>query len=299
MPLPRSNVPTTALLDLVRLPGLMLLTAGKSEIAIALIDGPVAVGHPHLAQESIQDLTGAPATACRAPGGAACLHGTLVAGVLVAQRTSAAPAICPGCRLLVRPIFVEAPSTHGHMPAATFDELASAVWEALEAGARVINLSAAPGSPSARGEQQVREALDEAAARGTLVVAAAGNAGSLASSVITRHPWVIPVVACDVEGRLLSWSNLGTSIGKHGLRAPGDGVVSLGTDAASATFSGTSAAAPFVTGTIALLWSLFPAASAAQVRRSIARAHGRRVAVVPPLLDAWSAYEAMSRDVEE
>jgi subtilisin family serine protease len=289
---------TEAQLDLVRLRRLMSLTTGTSDIAIALLDGPVDAGHPHLVRESIHASSGA-ATACRAPGGTACQHGTLVAGVLVGQRTSAAPAICPGCRLLVRPIFREESSTYGQMPAATLDELASAVRDAVKAGARIINLSAAPGSSSASREHRVREALDEAAARGTLVVAAAGNAQTLGSSVITRHPWVIPVVACGVDGDVVSWSNLGASIGKRGLRAPGQGVVSVAPDAATATFNGTSAATPFVTGAIALLWSLFPAASAAQVRRSIARAQGSRRGVVPPLLDAWSAYEAMRRNLEE
>jgi subtilisin family serine protease len=264
-----------------------------------LIDGPVAVGHPHLARESIQELCRTPAAACLAPDSIACQHGTLVAGVLVAQRTSPAPAICPGCRLLVRPIFLEGTSSHGEAPVATFGGLAAAVRDAVEAGARIINLSAAPGPSSDKDEHRVREALDEAAGRGTLVVAAAGNAGTLATSIITRHPWVIPVVACDVKGRLLSWSNSGASIGKGGFRAPGQGVVSLGSDGAVATFNGTSAAAPFVTGAIALLWSLFPAVSAARLRRCIGAAGGSRGAIVPPLLDAWSVYKSMTGGLEE
>jgi hypothetical protein len=49
--------------------------------------------------------------------------------------------------------------------------------------------------------------------RGVLFVAAAGNQGALGSSVITRHPWLIPVVACDRSGRVMAVSNLGASIG--------------------------------------------------------------------------------------
>ena len=58
------------------------------------------------------------------------------------------------------------------------------------------------------------------------------------------------------------------------------------------TLGGTSAATPFVTGAIALLWSLFPAATAAEVRLALTQAR-RRSAVVPPLLDAWAAYQVM------
>ncbi len=53
-------------------------------------------------------------------------------------------------------------------------------------------------------------------------------------------------------------SNLGSSIARRGLMAPGDAVTSLGTNGQTVTSGGTSAATPFVTGAIALLWSIFP-----------------------------------------
>ena len=90
-------------------------------------------------------------------------------------------------------------------------------------------------------------------------------------------------------------SNLGGSIGRRGLSAPGDGVTSLGAEGQPLTLGGTSVAAPFVTGTIALLWSEFPAATAAQVKLAVTQASAsRRVSVVPPLLDAEAAYQTLS-----
>jgi subtilisin family serine protease len=57
---------------------------------------------------------------------------------------------------------------------------------------------------------------------------------------------------------------------------------------------GTSAATPLVTGTIALLWSEFPAVTAAEVRHAVTHASApRRPTVVPPVLDAWGAYHMM------
>jgi subtilisin family serine protease len=130
--------------------------------------------------------------------------------------------------------------------------------------------------------------------RGIIVVAAAGNQKIIGSTGITRHPWVIPTAACNRKGLPSAYSNVGLSIGARGLRAPGDAVVSSGADGQSFPSSGTSVAAPFVTGTIALLWSIFPSATAQEVKFAVTQATARRVSVVPPLLDAWTAYQTLS-----
>jgi subtilisin family serine protease len=223
------------------------------------------------------------------------MHGTFVAGILSARRGSEAPSISPGCTLLVRPIFAETASGNPDMPSATPEELATAIIDCVDAGAHVINLSAALAQPSAKGERRLEEALDYSAKRGAVVVAAAGNQGTVGSSAITRHQWVIPVIACDLRGRPISYSNLGNSIGRRGLSAPGDGITSLGVNGKPPTFGGTSAAAPFVTGAIALLKSIFPDATAAELKIAVTRAHVvRRSTVVPPLLNAWRAYRIMA-----
>ena len=282
-------------LELVRLPDLMKRGQGRPEVVIALIDGPVASNLPDLASATIREIPGKLKGTCARADTVACTHGTFVAGMLAAQRGSAAPAICPGCTLLLRPIFAEGANGNREMPSATPEELAEAIVDSVEAGAKVINLSAALVQPSSKGESRLEQALDYAAQRGAITVAAAGNQGTVGSSAITRHPWVIPVAACDLQGRPLGESNLGSSIGRRGLSAPGDGVTSLSSDGKSQTFGGTSAAAPFVTGAIALLWSEFPAASAAAIRLTVTQTGSRpRRAIAPPLLNAWKAYEFIS-----
>ena len=282
-------------LDLVRLPGLMQRGQGRPEITVALIDGPVVLNHPDLAGSTIREIPGKLKGTCTRADTLACTHGTFVAGMLSARRGSVAPAICPGCTLLLRPIFPETVNGNGQMPSATPEELAEAIIESVEAGARVINLSSALVQPSLKGESKLEEALNHAAQRGVITVAAAGNQGTVGSSAITRHPWVIPVAACDIQARPLSESNLGSSIGRRGLSAPGENITSLGTNGKPQTFGGTSAAAPFVTGAIALLWSEFPAASAAQIKLAVTQAGTRRRGTIaPPLLDAWSAYQLMA-----
>jgi subtilisin family serine protease len=281
-------------LDLVKLPQLMERTAGRTDIMVGLIDGPVAVSHSDLTGDNIREVPGAAGVGCAQTASAACLHGTFVAGLLSAKRGSAAPAICPGCTLLVRPVFAETGPGNVEPPSAEPEELASAILACIEAGARVINLSLALMQSSAQARLALLQVLDHSAQRGVLIVAAAGNQGTVGSTVITAHPWVIPVAACDLHCKPLNESNLGHSIGRRGLLAPGEQITSLGSEGKPLTLGGTSAAAPFVTGAIALIWSLFPSASAAGLRLAFVQAHARmRTNVTPPLLNAWAAYQAL------
>ena len=281
-------------LELVKLTALMERTSGSPEVKIGFIDGPVVTQHPDLAGEHLRKISGNDGAICTQANSTACLHGTFVAGILSAKRNSLAPAICPNCTLLIRPIFAEAISGSEQMPSATPQELAAAIIECIDAGARVLNLSLALAQPSTKGEQALEEALNQGVRRGVIVVVAAGNQGTLGSSAITRHPWVIPVVACNLAGRPTNESNLGNSIGRRGLCAPGDAITSLSAEGPPLTIGGTSVAVPFVTGAIALLWSEFPAASGAQIKLAISQASApRRASIVPPLLDAAAAYQIL------
>jgi subtilisin family serine protease len=281
-------------LDLVKLVPLMETSSGRSETTIALIDGPVMTSHSDLSGAKVREIPGSLRGTCAQANSVACMHGTFVAGILCAKRGSSAPAICPDCTLLVRPIFAETTSGNRDMPSATPEELATAIVDCVDASANVINLSAALAQPSAKGERKLEESLDYSAKRGVVVVAAAGNQGTVGSTAITRHPWVIPVIACDLRGRPIGYSNLGNSIGRRGLSAPGDHITSLGVNGKAPTFGGTSAAAPFVTGAVALLQSIFPNATAAEVKIAVTGGDvQRRPTVVPPLLDAWAAYQTM------
>jgi subtilisin family serine protease len=281
-------------LDLVKLTALMDRTSGSPEVRIGLIDGPVVTQHPDLAGEHLREILGNNGATCSQANSTACLHGTFVAGILSAKRNSPAPAICPNCTLLVRPIFAEKTTGSEQLPSATPQELAAAIIDCITAGARVINLSLALAQPSIKEERSLEDAFNQAIRRGAIVVAAAGNQGTLGSSAITRHPWVIPVVACDLRGRPMKESNLGNSIGRRGLSAPGDTITSLNVAGPPLTLGGTSVAAPFVTGAIALLWSEFPTATAAQIKLAVTQASApRRASVVAALLDVAAAYQIL------
>jgi subtilisin family serine protease len=277
--------------SLMNLHRLMALTVGRPEVAVGLLDGPVATHHPDLITANITSLAGA-AAAVGASHGAAREHGTFVAGVLSARRASVAQGVCPGCTLLVRPIFGDAAEGDVGL-AATLSELADGIVQSVDVGADVLNVSAAVVGRGERSDQRLNQALDYAMQRGSLIVAAAGNQGLVASTLITRHPWVIPVVGFGLDGRPLAMSNLAGSLGKRGVGAPGERVVSLSPGGGSASWTGTSAATPLVTGALALLRSLLPGVPPAALRWAVNAAAGRRRTLVPPLLDAWAAYRLL------
>ncbi|MCG6499338.1 S8 family serine peptidase [Kitasatospora sp. A2-31] len=315
----------TAPLDQVGLTSLMARSAGRPEITVGVVDGLVALDHPGLAGGHLRLLPGGVSgvSGLGGVGGAgadtgnrnghradcgrgrtdqdpSCRHGTFVVGLLGANRTSDPPGICPGCTLLVRPIFGTGGTAGGatarFVSAAWPEDLAAAIVETVDAGARVLNLSVAPERPSSAGHRELEWALDHAADRGVITAVAAGNQGVVGTSVLTRHPWTVPVVAYDRRGRPMDLSNLGGSIGGRGIGAPGEAVLGLGVGGRPQALTGTSAATPFVAGTVALLLSAFPAASPAEVRAALLRTgSGRRRTVVPPLLDARAAYGALHR----
>jgi hypothetical protein len=69
-------------------------------------------------------------------------------------------------------------------------------------------------------------------------------------------------------------------------------ITSLGTEGQPVTLAGASIAAPFVTGTIALLQSEFHDATLSAIRFALTQEYStRRTSLVPPILNAWAAYQ--------
>jgi len=280
-------------LDLINLQVLMDRASGSPNVIIGLIDGPISINHRDLNNVNIHEIPGTLAGTCSKANSIACSHGTFIAGILKAKRGSVAAAICPNCTLLIRPVFSEHTKINESIPSTTPKELAIAIIDCINAGARLINLSLALGSPTSKSESELEDALNYAANRGVIIVAAAGNQGTVGSTAITRHPWVIPVIACNRFGNAMQLSNLSNSIGRKGLSAPGENITSLGANHKPTTFSGTSVAVPFVTGTIALLWSEFPGLPATEIKRAISSINNRR-SLMPPLINAMAAFQYLS-----
>jgi|tagenome__1003787_1003787.scaffolds.fasta_scaffold20824140_2 subtilisin family serine protease len=267
---------------------LMSIEPGRKNVVVALLDGPVALSHPDLAGADLRDITVEKHSECQSGESRACHHGTFVAGILSADRSSAGLGICRGCTVLVRPIF--AGGLEPGQPSATPQELAQAIVESLRRGAHLINVSAALDLAVGR-EPELEAALELAGRHGALVIAAAGNEGTIGSSPLTRHPGVLPVAASDAARRPMPTSNLARSVAMRGIAAPGV-VTSISPDGPPVTLSGTSFATAVVTGVCALLWSLFHDLTAHDIARAVVGPERRR-SVSPPVLNAWAAYQRL------
>lgn len=262
---------------------------GSPDVVVAVIDGPVSA-HPDLsAQATLRTNVYDPS----ADSGHTA-HGTFIAGILAASRESAAPGLCPGCSFLSFPVFTANGAAPGRMSTSPA-RLAAAITMCVDAGAHLINLSVATTGTAQWSSEDLRSALSFAAARRCMVVAAAGNNGTLFSNVITQHPWVLPVTALGNDGRPLRRANLGASIGARGVAAPGEQVTSLAPGGGYAFGSGTSAAAAIVTGTLALLRSAVPSATAQSLRDAIVRGARRLgpVSVIPPTMNGHDTYRLL------
>src|SRR5215469_11192841 len=228
---------------------LKCLSTGHPKITIGLIDGPIDFSHPAFEGSKIRTIKKSQLAACRDASNIACSHGTFIAGILCSKRGLAAPAICPDCEIIINPIFNqdvdEKINSASITPSTTPEKLSDAIIETIDAGARIINLSLGLSTSTLVVYDRLQHAYDYAIQKGVIIVAAAGNQGNIGNTSIISHQWLIPVSACDENGRLDPMSNFGPSIGSRGLMAPGVNVYSTFPEGRYTRMSGTSFAAPF------------------------------------------------------
>jgi subtilisin family serine protease len=281
------------------LQSLMNVSNGDPNVVIGIIDGPVDLNHPAFQDSNMKTVRDSQIGACKNATSIACSHGTFIAGILCAKRGFSAPAICPNCKIIFNPIFKEEANNTNNknmmiVPSVTPEELANAIIETIDAGARIINLSLGLSSSSLTIYSKLQQAYDYALHRGVIIVVAAGNYGYIGNISLINHYWLIPVAACNEDGRLDPSSNFGASIGNRGVMAPGVNIKSTFPDGQYTHMSGTSIAAPFVTGTIALLSSIFPYASPSAIMYSITLGTSfKRRSIIPPLLDVKAAWNRL------
>jgi subtilisin family serine protease len=196
-------------------------------------------------------------------------HGTHVAGIVGARGDNHTGIV--GVNWSARLMALKFMNEHGEGSTA---DAAAAIDYAVDAGAKVINASW--GGPNF--SQALWEAVARAADHDVLFVAAAGNEGDNADNspeypAAFELPNVVSVAASDVHDHLLDFSNYGSK--SVDIAAPGDEIYSTVPASVDGdgytTFSGTSMAAPFVSGAAALYLARYPGSSAAQVREALLR----------------------------
>ena len=286
-------------LTLINLKPLMDISQGKSEIAIGLIDGPIDITHPAFNISKIRTVNKSNIIACKNVESIDCMHGTFVAGILCGNRYHSIPAICPSCTIVSYPIFHEKELSDGsdeaRFPRSSLKDVANAIVQTIDSGVRIINLSIGVSISSLFTSQDIENAYTYARQRRAIIVTAAGNQGKIGYNPLIDNYWTIPVVACDMYGRPASESNFGSSVGKRGLMAPGIDILSTFPSGEYGYMSGSSAAAPFVTGTLALILSIFPKAKIEEIMFLIRYGISRRRSIIPPLLNAGDLFEKLKR----
>jgi subtilisin family serine protease len=258
--------------------------SGRPRIAIGIIDGPVNTSHPDFAHATIKVVNQEGPSVCAVAGSPACVHGTFTAGVLCAGSASVVPGIYPEALLISRPLFCEAQDLN-QCPRVTPEGLAGALHEVLGAGAHVVNLSLGLAAPVTGRYDILHKAFTEAQRRGVIVVGASGNQGRIGHNPLFDHPWVIPVAACDERGHIIGLSNIGPSVGTRGVMAPGKNIKGVKASGGYLNMTGTSVAAPFVSGAAARLRALYPQADPRLIRDALLGGRRTRRTVIPPLLN--------------
>ena len=178
-------------------------------------------------------------------------HGTMVAGLI---RLAA-----PGARIVPIRAF------DGDGTANVFD-LVRAIYWATDNGANVINMSFSLADPP----RELRSALRYAESRGVVLVAAAGNQGSLSRIYPAAFPEVLGVAAQanSADGSLAAFSNYGPSVAE--IAAPGSALITTFPGGLYAASWGTSFSSPLVAGSAALLLER-PLGTGCQVGREVNR----------------------------
>lgn len=214
-------------------------SATGKNVRVGVIDTGIAADHP--------DLQGAVIGGFNAIDGGSYEddnnHGTHVASVLAARRNGMGiVGVAPDA--LLYSIKVMNSEGRGYIS----DVIEGCQW-AIAEKIPVVNMSLGSDYQSTA----LREAISEAASQGLSIIAAAGNDGNGQVLSPAREDVAICVGASDMDDQRAPWSNYGQALKENGALAPGDWILAADKDGGWRRVSGTSIAAPHVTGIFALL----------------------------------------------
>jgi len=230
------------------------ITPSGAQVVVAILDTGIDQDHPDLKTKLARNVNWTSSRTVDDKYG----HGTHVAGsaAAVTNNATGVAGTCPNCVLHNVKVL-------GDDGSGATSWIANGIVDAADRGAQVINMSFGSYTVS---ETQNR-ALDYAASKGVVLVAAAGNDGKdwglypAAYDNPSTGVNVIAVAATDRTDLRASFSNYGRWVD---VSAPGASILSTAPNHANrlwkttqtyATLNGTSMAAPHVAGLAGLIWS--------------------------------------------
>jgi subtilisin family serine protease len=240
-------------LQKIGMPSAWNSTKGNSAITVAVIDSGVQINHPELAGKIISPinmLNGSTETLADE-------HGTHVAGIIAASlNKSGVAGIAPNVKIMPVNVFSG--------DSASIYNIIRGIYYATDHKANIINLSLGGTSYS----QALEGSVNYARSNGVLVVAAAGNDSTNTTTYPAAFPGVVGVSATNGRDEITSFSNYGHYID---IAAPGEMIFSTVTGSSYNYMSGTSMAAPVVSGVSALLLSKNPFLAPEEVENILKR----------------------------
>ena len=261
--------------DLVRMnvPSAWDIADGSMDVIVAVIDTGVDLDHPDLANRVMDGsdfVPGGDEHGGEVPGDGIdnnldgwvdgnVGHGTHVAGIIGAQGNNGVGTVGVSIEVTIMPLRVFPVDGDG---GATVSSICSAIDYAARNGADVINMSLGGPSYSSSFHSAVVMAVED----GVAVVCAAGNSGVETEFYPAAYEEAIAVASIDSNDEKSYFSNYGTWVD---ICAPGAGIHSTFFDNTYASCSGTSMASPEVAGVVALIRSLRPDFTEAEVRAAL------------------------------
>ena len=211
---------------------------GDENITIAVIDSGTCFSHPDLQgrfHDNGFDYVDNDPDPTDEMG-----HGCAVSGIIAANINNeiGVAGVAPNVKLLPLRVLDENGS-------GTYANVISAIYDAVEAGADIINLSLGGQNHS----QLLEQAVNYAVANGVDVVAGSGNTGQNGVFYPARYANVIAVGSHDENGNRSSFSTYGNEVDTL---APGENILTTRLDNGYGYFTGTSMAVPHVSGLLAL-----------------------------------------------
>jgi type VII secretion-associated serine protease mycosin len=233
-------------------------------VKVAIIDTGIDASHPALEGAVVggTDVSGLGSSDGLTPVGQNSYHGTMVASLIAGRgnpEDDAAGVLgtAPKAQLL------SVSMAFGVDGVDTDSQVAEGIIWAVNNGARVINLSLTRNSVS--WPESWDEAFLYAFEKDVVIVAAVGNRldGTEQVSAPATIPGVIAVAGVDINANASELSSIsGFTIG---VTAPAEDLVAAYPGGEYRIWSGTSGAAPIVSGMVALIRSLYPEMDAANV----------------------------------
>ena len=242
------------------------IATGSANVVVAVIDTGVDYNHPDLAANILRDGSGVVVGYDFYNADADPMddhsHGTHVAGTVGAVGNNGVGVVGVSPTVRIMPVKFLGAGGSG-----TISGAIAAVDFARTNGAHIMNNSWGGGGFS----QLLLESVQRARDSGILFVAAAGNSG-LNNDTSPQYPAnynsasdnVVSVAATNRSDLLADFSNYGPN--SVDIAAPGEAILSTVLNSSYDSFSGTSMAAPHVSGAAALIRAAYPSASLAQIK---------------------------------